>query len=217
MKERVRYYSPKDLLYAHNLTKIELLQIPTFETITINDAIEYYQMKKYFDSGTRAKTWTDDDFEKYKDKCDTLCRLTKRYFNQINDDNIIGLYKDIEFGYHSAFWELFDNCKLYNIISSTIFATLISCDNISLNDILLHKFTVDKYGELLRRYILSNEYSITILLYVYEQDYTGEEKLILPIELTGEDIIGYIDNYIDSELSNSCYNSDVTLKKTRTS
>ena len=205
MKERVKYYSQEDLLFAHNLSKIELLQIPAFESININDAIEFYQIKKYFDTETRAKIWTDEDYENYKAKCETLSGLTKRFFSQINDDNVIVFYNDIELGYHSAFWELFDNCKLFDSISSKTFATLINGENISAHDLFLHKNIVRKYGEILRGYILADEYCITILLHVYEQDYTDDEKLILPSELTGEDIVRYIESYVDSDHPNTNY------------
>ena len=32
MKDRVKYYPPNDFLFGHNLSKIEELQIPDFDT-----------------------------------------------------------------------------------------------------------------------------------------------------------------------------------------
>lgn len=198
MDNRVKYYPPTDLLFGHNLSKIEAIQIPDFEAIDINDAIEFFQIKRYFDMETRFKTWSEEDYQKYKSKCDKLSSFTRRFFNQISNDNIIDLYNSIELGYNSEFWVLFDNCKLYNIVTSEIFKTLISGDKISPNDLFLHKNIVRKYGNVLKDYIVENEYCITIILHVYEQDYTDGEKLILPLELTGEDICNYIESYVDS-------------------
>lgn len=205
MDDRVKYYPPTDLCFGHNLSKIEAMAVPAFEEIDINDAIEFYQIKRYFDAETRSKTWSDEAYEEYKVKCDTLSSLTKRFFNQINNDNIIGYYNCIEMGYHSDFWMLFDNCKLFNKIGSDTFETLINGDKISPSDLFLHKNIVRKYGNILKNYIVQNEYCITILLHVYEQDYTDSEKLILPAELTGGDICNYLESYIDGEHPNTNY------------
>ena len=139
MDKRVKYYPPKDWLFGHNLSKIETLQIPVFEAIDINDAIEFFQIKRYFDAETRSKTWSDEAYEEYKAKCDTLSSLTKRFFNQINDNNIVDYYNSIEMGYQSDFWALFDNCKLFNKITSETFESLINGEKISPSDLFSHK------------------------------------------------------------------------------
>lgn len=203
MDIRVKYYPSNDWCYGHNLSKIETLQIPPFETITVNDAIEFYEIQRYFAEGARSKVWSDEDYDNYRVKSDNLSKLTKRFFNQINNDNIIDIYNDIELGYDSDFWALFDNCKLYNKISDVVFAALISGEKVSPRDLFLHKGIVRKYGSVLRQYILDNEYCISILLYVYEQNYTQEEKMTLPSELSGEDRCAYFENYIDSDHPNT--------------
>lgn len=205
MNNRVKYYQPTDLLFGYNLSKIETIKIPTFDEIDINDAIEFFQIKKYFDAGTRSKTWSDESYREYKVKCDTLSGLTKRFFSQINDDNIIYYYNSIEIEYHSAFWELFDNCKLFGKIKNEVFEVLINGKQISPKDLFLHKRIVRRYGKELRKYIFRNEYGIIILLHAYEQDYTNDEKLVLPDELTGEDINNYFESYIDSKHPNINY------------
>ena len=199
MEDRVKYYPPNDWLFGHNLSKIETLQIPDFDTIDINDAIEFFQIKRYFDTETRCKTWSDEAYEEYKLKCDSLSILTKRFFNQINDDNIVDYYSSIELGYHSDFWVLFDNCKLFDKITGHTFEVLIHGEKVSPHDLFLHKNIVHKYGNELKNYIVQNERCIAIVLHVYEQNYTKSEKLILPDELTGEDICNYLESYIDGD------------------
>lgn len=205
MGDRVKYYPPTDLLFGHNLSKIEEMQIPAFEEIDINDAIEFFQIKRYFDTKIRSKNWSDEAYEEYRAKSESLSSLTKRFFNQINDDNIIDHYSAIEMEYHSDFWMIFDNCKLFNKIGSDTFETLINGDKISPKDLFLHKNIVHKYGNVLKKYLVQNEYCITVLLHVYEQDYTDSEKLFLPTELTGEDICNCLESYIDGEQPNTNY------------
>ncbi len=208
-KDRVKYYPSNDYLFGHNFTKIEVIEIPDFNEIDINDALEFYQISKYFDENTRCKTWSDADYETYKEKSKKLSSLTKRFFNQIQDDNVIELYNSIEFGYHSDFWALFDNCKLYNKISEETFASLIECEHIPPYDIFSCSSIVNKYGIVLREYILKNDFCISIVIHVYEQDYTKQRKLYLPIELTGDDINAYLESYIDSEHPNTNYLNDI--------
>ena len=205
MTNRVKYYPANDILHGHNFSKIEALHVPTFDSIDINDAIEFFQINKYFAAGTRCRSWDDKEYAEYKLKADQLSGLTKRFFNQIDNDNIIACYTNIEFGYHSDFWVLFDNCKLYNKITDDIFGILINSPHIYPHDLFLHKNIVRSYGNVLRSYIIGNAYCIPTILHVYEQDYTECEKLTLPTELTGEDICNYIESYIDSEHPNVNY------------
>ena len=136
---RVIYYSPNDLFYGYNLSKIQDMPIPAFETININDAIEYYEIKRYFDEGIRSKSWSDDDFEQYSRKSQRLHSLTMRFFNQLQDNNIVEQYDTICIHYHQDFWWLFDNCQLYKTISPDIFAQVLQCEHIAPYDILCHK------------------------------------------------------------------------------
>lgn len=205
MKERVKFYGKNDMCYGMNLDKIESIIIPKFEEISINDAIEYYEIDCYFKDGARKKTWSDTEYDEYKRKSEQLLILTKRFFNGINDENIVDVYNKIELGYHSAFWFLFQNCKLYNKISNEAFETLISQERISPRDLFRHKDIVKKFDFTLRQYILENDFCLPILLHVCEQDYTDKEKLFLPTQLSGEDICNYFDAYIDSEHVNPNY------------
>ena len=198
-KERVVHYSSPDWLYGNNLMKIESLEIPTYKEISVNDAIEFFEIKKYFDEGAKSKTWSDADFDLYKSKSEELYKLTMRYINSINDNNLIGVYNSIEIDYFESFWVLFDKCKLYNRISDEVFRGLLNGEHIAPFSIFCHRNIVCKYGNILRDFILSQNDGISIILHVYEQDYTGDTKLYLPDELTGGDIATCIEAYIDRE------------------
>lgn len=209
MKNRVKFYSHIDMCYGLHLNKIETIEIPNINNVNINDAIEFFEIKRYFDDGARSKLWDDEQLNEYNEKSKKLDSLCKRFFNQISNDNITELYGNIEIGYHSEFWILFDICKLYNKISEDVFASLIEHERVSPHDLFKHKSIVKKYGNILREYILHNDFCVPVLLHVYEQDYTGKEKLILPEELTGQDICDYLELYVDSEHPNTNYLSDI--------
>lgn len=209
MKERVKFYSENDWCYGWHLGKIETMKIPNINDVTINDAIEFFEMKRYFDKGIRLKNWDDKQANEYKDKSMKLDSLCKQFFNQVEDGNIISLYSSLELGYHSEFWRLFDICKLYNKISNDVFSLLIEQERISPYDLLKYRSVVKKYGDILRKYLLRNEFCVPVILKIYEQDYTDDEKHFLPEELTGQDISSYLESYIDSEHPNANYLSEI--------
>lgn len=198
--------------YGRKLEKIETIDIPEYNRIDINDAIEFYEIKKYFDDGAYSKSWTDEQREKYNEKSKKLFELTMRYFNVLTDSTIVQEYEEIEdYPYRTAFWQLFDKCKLYNKISETAFNAILQSMNCSLHDILLHKSIVMKYGKEIRNIILGSFENMRFIIHVYEQNYTNSENLYLPEELTPEDKCQFIEAYIDSDYPNLNYIETISL------
>lgn len=203
VRDRVEYFEANDILYGHNLNKIEVMVIPDISEISINDAIEFYEIKRYIDKGTRSNTWSDEEVQTYKEKSQTLYGLTLRFFNAIDNATIIQHYTDVERSYHQEFWALFSICKLFNKISDDTFEKLAHADDIAPFDLFRHKNIVNRYGTVLRGYIIEYDNSIRILMHVYEQDYKQEEKLFLPTELTVADICSCLEKYVDGDSPNA--------------
>lgn len=198
--------------YGRKLEKIETIDIPEYSRIDINDAIEFYEIRKYFDDGAYSKSWADDQREKYNEKSKKLFGLTMRYINALTDSTIVQEYEKIEdYPYRTAFWQLFDKCKLYNKISETAFNAILQSKNLSLHDILLHKSIVVKYGEAIRNNILGSFENMRYIIHVYEQNYTHSEKLYLPEELTPKDKCQFIEAYIDSDYPNLNHIETISL------
>ena len=198
--------------YGRKLEKIETIDIPEYSRIDINDAIEFNEIRKYFDDGAYSKSWADDQREKYNEKSKKLFGLTMRYINALTDSTIVQEYEKIEdYPYRTAFWQLFDKCKLYNKISETAFNAILQSKNLSLHDILLHKSIVVKYGEAIRNNILGSFENMRYIIHVYEQNYTHSEKLYLPEELTPKDKCQFIEAYIDSDYPNLNHIETISL------
>ena len=186
--DRVQFFASNDLAHGYNLVKIESIRVPDISKMSINDAIEFYEIKRYFDSGTRLKSWEEKDFQIYQAKSNQLYTLTLQFFNGIDNETIAEYYRDTEILYHEEFWQLFVVCKLYKKISTESFENLICTNNIASFDLFRHKELVKCYGDVLRTYLLAEPNHISVLLYVYNQDTTPGEKLYLPKELTSKDI-----------------------------
>lgn len=198
--KRVKYFDTNDLMYGYNLEKIIYMNIPKYDDIEINDAIEYCEIHKYFEKKIIRKDWTEEEIEQYTNKSKELYKLTMRFFNSITDENIISEYRKIDdVDYRSIFFELFDRCKLYDKISKDIFEQIVSNEEINSVDLFKYNKVVNKYGEILRKYILNNLTNIRIIIYLYKQQLSNGKKLHTPNEITSNDINEYILNYIKSE------------------
>ena len=87
MIERVIYQNIDDMKYCTNIDRIETLEIPDIKAITINDAIEYYHLRKCFDKCKKLERWSDEQYKGYKQKVQKLNSLYHRFFNDIEEFN----------------------------------------------------------------------------------------------------------------------------------
>lgn len=202
MNERIKFYNVNDMCYGMHLDKITTCAVPELKEIDINDAIEFYQIKLYFQNGARSSEWSDEQYLEYSEKQKKLFSLTMRFFNALCDDNIIQEYNSVELDYKDAFWNLFDNCKLYNRISDSTFNSILYLKYVSPFHIFTKKDIVNKYGQILREYIKNNTFLVKLLVCVYEQDYAVYgNTLYLPSELKSEEIYKCLFNYIESDIA----------------
>ena len=121
--DRVKYYSANDIAYGLNMGKIEKIYPQPPQTLIhdINDVIELYNIKLYFDDGIRSTTWSDANLKAYSDYVPKFTPIVFSYFNKISDDTLSHIIKDLYKIYQDDFWFLFDKTKLYEHISDTIF------------------------------------------------------------------------------------------------
>lgn len=214
--ERVKYFTTNDFCYGMGLSKIETMAIPNYDNIDINDAIEFYQIKRYFDDDIKPIDGPENWKEQFSEKSLELYKLTFRFFNSISNENIVSQYSIVDTNYTTAFWELFNNCKLYGKISEIEFEKIIRLKNINLYDILVHKNTVQKYGEIIKNVITDELEYVRILIDFYEQNYSQRKKIYLPDELTENDIVKMLSDYLDSETANTnCINAISQMKSTK--
>ena len=204
--ERTVFYDRNDMCYGMGLSKIESLTLPELGSIGINDAIEFFEIKRYFDDNVQCKEWTEEQRSGYQEKSKKLFGIAMRFVNGLSDANIVSEYEMIEnHPYRKSFWRLFVMCRLFEKISEEVFKNLLHTNHVSLYDILVHEKISQQYGKVIRDFILSTPEYIHLILRVYEQNYTKTEKLYLPTELTQQDIAVYISSYIDSDNPNLNY------------
>ena len=211
---RVVFYKRNDYAYGAGMEKIENIDIPIFENIDINDAIEFYEINRYFDDGIYLKRWTDPQcVERYKVKSKKLHSLCMRYFNSLCEENIVECFFQIDnYDYDSVFWRLYDECNLYDKISNNTFRNLFSVKPVSLYDVLIHKEIVRKHGAVIREVIICDPDNTNIILDAYDQSFK-RGRIFLPLELTGKDVYNIFQTYIESDDPNINTLTDIVLIK----
>lgn len=205
---RVEFYSKEDLAGGHHLAKAEPLlravKQPNYSDI--NDILELYNIKKYFDNELYLKNWTEEDILNFKQKATEFGKEIGRFISNINDTNVIGLYENVLQGYTEDFWELVNNQNVYKRISKNNFITILTNESYLVNTILHHKNLVNNYDLEIKTFLLKYSQSAEILLSIYEvQDGFHKNQKFLPKSLSISDKENIISSYLESSDINLNY------------
>lgn len=89
-KNRIKFYSISDLANGYQLELAEKkLQCFSSEPLSdINDAIELYNIKLFFDNGCFLTRWDDTVRQTFLDICKEISRQVAVFFSGINESNI---------------------------------------------------------------------------------------------------------------------------------
>jgi hypothetical protein len=197
-QNRVKFYSIGDssigqyLLMAESILKDEIKAVYD----DINDVIELYNIKLFFDNNLCLIRWTKDDLEIFKRKVTTYKEIIGRFMSTINDSNIIHYYEQLWIRYSNSFWELVSHHNVYKRISSETFSSMLSSRPRDIEEILIHEKLVTHYDVQLREFLISYPKSAEILISIYENN---DKRMSLPKTLTDEDKEDIIFKYIDTE------------------
>lgn len=172
----------------------------------VNDIIELYNIQLYFDKQMYLKTWTDDMKARYNSIVKGFPRIIGKYFSQIDENNFIDNYNDLNHEYVDDFWVLFEKYKLFNKISADFFDKILLLDKVRIYDILKCKNIVIKYEQEIRKLLLENiEYAETLISEFIVAKDNNRIKYYFPSILTEEDKNQILLRYIESERANSNY------------
>ncbi|MCB9047720.1 MAG: hypothetical protein H6550_16415 [Chitinophagales bacterium] len=88
--DRVIFFSKEDSAYVHYFKKVEsLLDNVNFnQDFEINDILEFYNIKKYFDNEIYIPTWDDSTKDHFKKAVNQLWLITRKYFLTISNQTI---------------------------------------------------------------------------------------------------------------------------------
>lgn len=205
---RVHFYSVEDMAGGHQLSKGENILRAEIKSNydDVNEVLELYNIKKYFDNELYLKSWTQEEIDDFKQKAKKYSQIVGNYFSTINDENVIEIYDKTLHGYIHSFWEIVCNHSLFKQISKSNFSKILENEPHLVHEILTHKVLVNHYDKELKTFLLNYPTSAEILLSVYETevDFKRNPKYI-PKSLTISDKESIISKYLDSADTNLNY------------
>lgn len=200
--ERVKFYSIFDLTCGINLKLAEPIIVNHNETTTfndINDIIELYNIKRYFDNALFLPEWTQEIRTKYTDIVNTFSRIIGMFFHSIADNNLVSTFNSLDIEYTDDFWHLFDRFQIFQSISNSIFSGVFCVEKFMFSELLKHKKTVSHYGVLICEHIMSDSKNAELIIDKYMAEDRDGSEINFPSELSLEKMQDLILQYINSE------------------
>ncbi len=207
--ERIVFYSKEDGATNPNLIRAEKLlnNFSSEQNFTLNDLLEFYNVKLYFDNDLILTKWSKSNKEKYNQIVEENWISLKKKFLKINDLNIEAIINDLEYRYKNNFWELINKLSIYKNISHSKFSDILEKFSSQINYILPQKNIVQKFNIAIRDFLLNYKNSAEILLSQFEEKKSDKNspKFYFPKSLSLSDKEDIISAYLDSEDSNLNY------------
>lgn len=206
--ERVVFHSKEDMSAGYNLKKAEALlnNLAPTDEMDINDLLELYNIKQYFDNNIFLTSWDESTKKNYQQKILQAEKKLKDHFRTLDNENIIQTVHRLEFSYRNAFWYLFNYYQIYKQIKKEIFSELLEGKTGQIRYILSHRNTVAYFEAELRGFLLGFEETAELLLAKFEQgDSSREVHYIFPKSLSLADKEDILLRYLNQEVPNLNY------------
>ena len=206
---RVVFYSKKDLSGDRNLQNAEPI-IEKFDSkkiLDINDILELYQIKLYFDNEIYRNVWSNEIKSKYIETVNSFWNVITSFFIKINSENISTNFNSIDYQYYDSFWTLISQLNIYKKISSQSITEVLQNSRFYIRQFLKQKNIVNHYSKLTKDYLIELTESAELLLSQFEEDHilSEKQKLFFPSSLNDHDKENIIIKYLDSPNANINY------------
>jgi hypothetical protein len=204
MEDRVHFYEKNDYAAAYELELAEK-KLKTFSHMGISDintAIEYYNIKQYFDNGLFLPSWDDNIKQYYIDNCSDAFKKSAIFFSEINENNINEILTEVDFEYLENFWELFAILGVYKRISAVVFERLIVNTNFHFRQVLRIDVLVKEYDAVLASGMRADCKTAELLIDYYLVDHSSahnDRTLHFPKTLSNQDKEQLLTEYASSE------------------
>lgn len=212
--DRIVFHSVGDMSSGYYLPKSENILKNQIDNIQdINNALELYNIKLYFDNGVYLKKWSEQEFESFQESVKKFSKILGEYISKINNDNFQEHYNKLATCYVDSFWEVINNFKVFRAISGDRIKESLKQNPHDIRIILKHELLVKKYNTVLCEFLKEYEDSAEIILTIYEIKDDFNTKLYLPSSLSVKDKETIISTYINSDHCN--YNYLPIIQNTR--
>ena len=205
MKHRVHWFSVNDLSVGFYLPRIEEILHdfkPGNEIRDVNDILEVYEITKFVAYKAYPKSWGHDELsivEHFKPN-------VAKYFKRITKLDFPNTYRLVDICLRDTFWEVIDVFGIKGLIDENSLREAFS-KSWELREFMYRENLVERHGSLMRKLLKSNPHSAEWLLdeYVAEHSAGGYKSMFFPKDLTEEDVLKILEEYISSDDPNLNY------------
>ena len=206
---RVVFYSKQDLSYDRNLQNAELI-IENFNSekvFDINDTLELYQIKLYFDNNIYRSVCSKENKENYTLIVNSFWNTITAFFIKINSDNISKYFNSIDYEYYESFWTLISQLSVHKSISSDSLKEILKNSRFHIRQLLKQKNIVNHFSKIIKDFLMDSTESAELLLSQFEEDHilSKKPKLFFPTSLKDSDKESMISKYLDLPNANLNY------------
>lgn len=205
---RVVFFSKQDMSSGYNLKNAEqVIRSTDLSNISdINDYLELYNIKLYFDNGMFLPDWNEEEKIDFQRIIKEAWGKIVQEFSLLNNRNILSKFEALENCYQKSFWELFVNLTIYRKISKSFLSQILDQHPQQIRIILTHQKLVNKFCNELRTFLNSFPKTTELLLSNYEQAHSSDvPSYYFPKNLSLQDKHKIVSNYIDGDDPNLNY------------
>lgn len=202
-KNRIKFYSISDLANGYQLELAEKkLQCFSSEPLSdINDAIELYNIKLFFDNGCFLTRWDDTVRQTFLDICKEISRQVAVFFSGINESNIESFLSAVDWDYLDDFWTMFASFGVYKRISDVAFERIIDNPNFIYWQVLCSSALVKQYDSILAKHMREDYCTAELLIdyYLADHSFGHKRECYFPNSLSDKDKEQIVYDYATSD------------------
>lgn len=208
-RRRIKFYTRDDLACGYHLSNIDEL-LDNFEinsSLTLNDLIEFYNIKLYFENGFYLATWTESEKNLHINTVEQVNTLLKGKIYSLTEDSLEEEVLNLDYNFYGDFWMLLNNLNDCKKISDQTISEILHNSPRQINYILKQKKLVEKYDKTVRSFLINYPKTSEILLSSLEQKDTfgKKDQTYFPKSLTLSDKESILNSYLDTDAPNFNY------------
>lgn len=207
IEKKVVFFSPDDLAGGSNLKLAkEVLTVfnSSIKTSEINDVIELYHIKLYFDNKLFLLSWSDEEKAVLSEKQKQSFQHVKDLFTSLSNDEIPVLLESLYYQYKNSFWHLLSYFETYKRLQKGTFSSILASDPNLIRHILTEKKIVDYFKDEIKTFLLGFNTAAELLLNSTEKR-DRPIKYFFPNTITDVDKEKMVSTYVASEKANLNY------------
>lgn len=199
--ERAKFYSRTDLSNGMHLIRAERVldnyqEGQDYENV--NDVLELFNVKLLIDNGLELNRWTERQVADYKTKVSKFGKDIVTFFRK--GQTIDGVLFSVESVFVQDFWIVIEKFGLVDLVSEQALSEIFTKNPDVIENILHCEKIVREYESLISSLLCQYKNAANLLLHAYliNDEYSHTLPLYIPNDLTADQKCDIIERYLNS-------------------